>query len=144
MKVNIYTDGASRGNPGDSAWAFLLVSEKGDIFDRVSGYIGIATNNVAEYTAIINALEYVSREYSYAHITLHSDSQVVIKQIKGEYRVNSPHLKELYNKVRHTTRQLNVEFIHVPRSNKYVSQCDRMCNEMLDSVKKMHKKGSGR
>ncbi len=137
MRVNIYTDGASRGNPGDSAWAFLFVSEKGDTLERASGYIGTATNNIAEYTAIINALEYALREYPHAHIVLHSDSQVVIKQIRGEYRVRSPHLRDLHNKVKHIVDHLKVEFVHVPRNNEFVSQCDRMCNEMLDNVQKL-------
>ena len=137
MELSIYTDGASRGNPGDSAWAFVFVKPNGEVAETASGFIGKATNNIAEYTAIIKALEYASREYSHVHIVLFSDSQVAIKQIRGEYRVNSHHLKELHNKVKRIAACIKVEFVHVSRSNKYVSQCDRMCNEMLDRIKQM-------
>lgn len=144
MRIDIYTDGASRGNPGDASWAFVFVSDRGDILEQASGYIGIATNNIAEYTAITEALEYALRKYPHMRFVLHSDSQVVIRQIKGEYRVSAPHLRKYHNTVAKLTKNLHVDFVYVPRENRFVSMCDRMCNEMLDSVQKIKHSGGKR
>lgn len=139
MEISIYTDGASRGNPGNSAYAFVFVKPNGEVVERVSGFIGKATNNIAEYTAVIKALEYALNRYPHIEFVLHSDSQVVIKQIRGEYRVSAPHLKGYHDRVNKLIKSLKVSFIHVPRENEFVSLCDRMCSEMLNSVEIMEK-----
>jgi len=139
MDLFVYTDGASRGNPGNSASAFIVVSSSGRVIDKVAKFIGTGTNNIAEYSAIVNALEYVSKRYPRYRIILHSDSQVVIRQINGEYSVNAPHLKAFLGRVNKLREKLDIEFKHVPRENKYIAICDRACNEILDYTEKVEK-----
>ena len=133
----IYTDGASRGNPGHSAIAFILgIKRDGKWYEvnREVHYIGETTNNVAEYTAIIRALEN-ARKYTRWNVVVHSDSELVIKQIRGEYRIKADHLSKYCDKVYDKMKFFeNVEFFHVPRENPYIEICDRLCNEKLDEV----------
>ncbi|MHA2108867.1 MAG: ribonuclease HI family protein, partial [Candidatus Hodarchaeales archaeon] len=96
---SIFTDGAARGNPGPAAAAFLFV--KNDrIVHQQNYFLGNQTNNQAEYQAIIKALE-IAKEYTNESIILASDSELVIKQLNGEYKVKNPHLRILYRKVKH-------------------------------------------
>ena len=133
----IYTDGASRGNPGPAAIAYIfgvLREGKWIEIERYSDYIGIATNNKAEYKAIIKALSEAHR-YTRWKIKLYSDSELVIRQIKGEYRIKKEHLsklcEEVYEKIEFYEK---VEFFHVPRENPYIQKCDRLCNLELDNA----------
>ncbi len=129
--IEIYTDGASRGNPGASASSFVFV-KNGKVEMFSSFYIGISTNNVAEYKGIIFALEEAVR-CGYSEVLLVSDSQLVISQINGTYKVKASHLKPLYEKVADLTRNFSkIEFVHSRRTNKFVKVADRLCNIMLD------------
>jgi len=83
--VTLYTDGASRGNPGDAAWAYVIVRE-GEIIASSAGYIGIATNNVAEYNAVINGLR-AARAHTKEGLLVRSDSELVVRQLTGRYRI---------------------------------------------------------
>ena len=133
----IFTDGASRGNPGHAAIAFLFGTVKNGVWQEIyrhKEYIGETTNNVAEYRAIIKALE-LAKKYSRWEIIVHSDSELVIKQIKKEYRIKADHLAELCEKIYEKTKFFDqVEFRHVPRENRHIQECDRLCNIMLDEV----------
>ncbi len=129
--VEIYTDGASRGNPGKSASSFV-VAEDGKVIYFSSSYIGIDTNNVAEYKAIIAAMKFCI-ESGIKEVIITSDSKLVISQLTGAYRVKSEHLKALYESVKKMTGKLNrVEFKNVRRGNKFVKIADKLCNIMLD------------
>ena len=108
MKVKrliIYTDGASLGNPGLAAIGAIMKDEQGRLIARISRRIGQATNNQAEYRAIIAALEKATR-LGAEEVDIRSDSQLVVKQIRGEYRVRKPALKPLYRQVKQLQRQL--------------------------------------
>lgn len=133
-KLKIYTDGASRGNPGDAAWAFLILDESGDPIVKRSGYIGQTTNNQAEYYAVIRALQR-AREFPSERIRLHSDSQLLVKQVTGQWKVKDPELKRLHGRVKREAKgAAKVNFEHVPRDNRYVSQADQLCNDRLDEI----------
>ncbi len=133
----IYTDGASRGNPGHAAIAFIFgVKRDGEWQEiyRHKEYIGETTNNVAEYRAIIKALD-TAKRYTRWKVIVHSDSELVIKQIKREYRIKAEHLAELCEKIYEKIKLFeNVEFRHVPRENAHIKLCDKLCNDMLDEV----------
>ena len=129
----IYTDGASRGNPGPAAYAYLFLSGGTAIFET-SSFLGDATNNTAEYRAIIAALE-KAREYTGGPVTVFSDSELVIRQITSQYRITKPHLAELRKAVGALEPQFSsVLFRNVPRDNPFIQRCDQLCNETLDAV----------
>jgi len=130
MKCEIYTDGASRGNPGRAAWAYLILSG-GRVLCSDSGYLGRATNNVAEYTAVLKALSR-AHQLGCRQVVVYSDSQLVVRQLRGEYAVRKKHLRELHARVlKLADRFESLSFSHTRRSNRYVEECDRMCNAVL-------------
>jgi len=113
--VVICTDGASLGNPGLAAIGATIKDEQGELIARISQRIGITTNNQAEYRAIIAALE-KAISLGASCVEVNSDSELVVKQINGKYRVKKAALKPLYQKVKQLQRQLKAfSIIHIPR-----------------------------
>ena len=125
--LTIYTDGGSRGNPGKSAFSFVVVKDV-KIISEHAEFLGIATNNEAEYNAIIAALTKVKEKS--LHII--SDSELVICQLRGEYKTKQPHLQKLKQKVLDIIGDRKVTFTHSPRENKFISHADWLLNEELD------------
>ncbi|MCY3413071.1 MAG: ribonuclease HI family protein [Candidatus Heimdallarchaeota archaeon] len=133
MKLQIYTDGASRGNPGPSAYGFILI-EKGakNPFLERNQFLGPSTNNVAEYTAIIHALK-EAKNHSSGYIEVFSDSQLAVKQLTGEWQIKKDHLIPLVAEIKEIIKAFEqVRFYHVRRTNKFIKIADRLCNEALD------------
>lgn len=130
--LEIYTDGASRGNPGPSACAFIFVKND-EIIHKYSEYLGNKTNNEAEYNAIIKALK-KAVEFTRWDIKIYSDSQLVVNQINGEWRIKKEHLKELYQEVVKEKQNFkSVEFLYSKRENKFIKEVDTLCNQCLDN-----------
>ncbi|MFX1274179.1 MAG: ribonuclease HI family protein [Promethearchaeota archaeon] len=130
--LEIYVDGASRGNKGPSAYAFIFVKKDDGEIHQGCGFIGEQTNNIAEYTAIINALR-AAEKFTRWQVRVYSDSKLVIKQINKDYRIKASHLSELCEKVyRVKSKFEKVEFFHVRRDNFYIKKCDALCNSCLD------------
>src|SRR5262249_14707123 len=94
IKANI--DGGARGNPGPAAYGVVVRNAEGKIIDEIAEYLGIQTNNFAEYSGLLAALEYAVRE-KYPSLKVVSDSELLVKQMKGQYRVKNPGLLELYD-----------------------------------------------
>jgi len=131
-RLRVYSDGASRGNPGPSAIAFVLVGEDRKMLKRYSGYVGVRTNNQAEYEALISALEFASSLPS-QEVVCHMDSELVVKQLNGEYRVRSPTLEILWLKVHKLKQKFQkMSFIHVPRTDTHIQLVDQLANQVLD------------
>lgn len=129
IKANI--DGGARGNPGPAAYGVVIRNAKGEIIDEIAGYLGIQTNNFAEYSGLLAALEYALRE-KYAALKVLSDSELLVKQMKGQYRVKNPGLLELYDRARVMVRKLqHFSINHVLRE--YNREADRLVNKVLDS-----------
>lgn len=130
--ILIYTDGGSRGNPGKSACSFLIVKNQEIIYEQ-SKYLGVKTNNEAEYNAIISALEYIKNKEK--EIEIKSDSELVIKQLKGEYKIKKSHLLELNNKIKNLIQKnhLKVKFSNLRREDTFISQADFLVNKELDN-----------
>lgn len=128
---SIYTDGASRGNPGPAAWAFIILDDQGETIDVKSGYMGRATNNEAEYTAIIQAIK-SARERNILFATIHSDSEIVVKQINGDYKCKEPRLLALKTTIREISSGADIRYVNVPRESRFIQDCDRECNKTLD------------
>lgn len=137
MKLRVYSDGASRGNPGISAIAFMIMTEDSRLLKRYSKYVGIRTSNQAEYHALISALESAST-FTEGEVTCYLDSELVVKQLVGEYRVRSPRLRTLWLEVQKLKQNFHtIDFRKVPRTDQYVAQVDRLANQVLDRVKRV-------
>ena len=129
--LKIFTDGAARGNPGPAAISFIIIQDD-NIIQKGTEYIGKATNNTAEYKAIILGLE-TAKNYTNDFVQVYSDSNLAIQQIEGNWKINYPHLLELYEKVNKLKRSFKkVEFFHVRRDNEFIEECDKACNTILD------------
>ncbi|RLN01809.1 ribonuclease HI [Haloarcula sp. Atlit-7R] len=128
-RVHAYFDGASRGNPGPASVGYVLVDDSG-IVTEGGETIGTATNNQAEYKALIRAIE-VARDYGFDDVHIRGDSELIVKQVRGEWDTNDPELRE--NRVR--VRELLTDFDdwqieHVPREINY--RADELANDALD------------
>jgi ribonuclease HI len=111
--LTIYTDGASLGNPGPMGIGIVIYRGETRV-EELSEYLGNGTNNIAEYTAIIRALE-TARRMGESEIHLKSDSQLVIRQVNNEYKVKDPKLKPLKKNIERLCEGLQVFFEHIPR-----------------------------
>jgi ribonuclease HI len=131
MKGTVYTDGAARGNPGPAAFAYVMNLEDGRVIND-AGLIGHATNNVAEYSALVRALERAA-ELGVSDLTVKSDSELLVKQMKGTYRVANAALAKLHAEAGNLVEHFrSVKFHHVPREEN--SRADQLCNLALDAV----------
>lgn len=132
MKLIIYTDGASRGNPGHASYGFTIADESGKLLYEEGRYIGITTNNVAEYTAVFEALKKAKEEFPNYQVELYADSKLVAEQLSGRYKIKSPHLKPLIEKIKILAFEMGgIIFTHVPREQN--SAADKLANEALDN-----------
>jgi len=129
--IQLYTDGGARGNPGPAACAFLIFKDGNKVYHE-GKKLGMATNNVAEYTAVIEGLRKAA-EFDY-EVEVFSDSELVIRQLNGEYKIKQPHLKELSYKLREAeSRFKTVRYNHRPREDPMQKLADRLVNEALDA-----------
>ena len=130
----MYSDGASRGNPGPSATAFMILTDGGEILERRSEYVGLGTDNHAEYSALISALDAASKMES-QEVVCYLDSELVVKQLNGEYQVKNPNLRRLWMKV-HDLKQSfqKISFMHVPRTEKHIEEVDSLANQTLNAI----------
>jgi len=130
-----YTDGGARGNPGPSGYGVVIQDQSGKKVAALSEYLGHQTNNFAEYQGLIAALEYAV-QHNYKALKVISDSELLVRQIKGIYKVKNPTLQDLYARARQLIRKLETFSIdHVLRGKN--QEADRLANAAMD-------KGSGR
>jgi len=130
-RLIIYVDGASRGNPGPAAIGIVIQDHEGSTRMEISHYIGEATNNQAEYRALITGLEEVAG-FAADHVDIKTDSKLMVEQIQGNYRVRNANLKPLFEKA---TRLLSTyktyTISHIPRQQN--SPADSLANRALDN-----------
>ncbi len=125
----IYTDGASKGNPGPAAIGAVILDESGKVVSQVSRGIGRATNNQTEYLALIAGLEEAAR-LGVEHIEVRSDSELMVRQIRGEYRVRNTALKPLFEKAQHLMARFQYSrIVHIPREQN--RSADALCHKAL-------------
>ncbi len=135
--LKIYTDGASRANPGKAAIGIVIYDEKDKEIFKKKEYLGIASNNVAEYTALLKALTKAKTlaKDGKEEIICYSDSELMIRQLNGLYKVKNRNLKELFAKVQlliNDSEFKKVEFRHVKRENPKIQIADGLANMALD------------
>ena len=126
-----YVDGGSRGNPGPAGYGVRIEQEDGTIAELKES-LGLATNNVAEYSGLIAALRWAAA-HGISKLHIRADSELLVKQMRGEYRVKSPGLQPLYEQARTLTGQIgDVTFEHVRRE--FNKEADRLANEAMDEA----------
>jgi ribonuclease HI len=131
MKARLYTDGGARGNPGPAAAAYVLEAEDGTVLDARGETIGVATNNVAEYRALVAGLR-KAVEVGVDELEVVSDSELLVKQMNGDYRVKNAALIELSLDATHLARKIGrVRYRAVRRTENELA--DRLVNEALDA-----------
>jgi phosphoribosylglycinamide formyltransferase-1 len=132
-QVTIYVDGGSRGNPGPAAAAFILKDKKGYELSGKGFFLGKATNNVAEYTAIIKALE-AARQLGAKDAVIYSDSELLVRQLGGQYKVKSENIAPLFQQAKELLGEFEKwEIKHIPREKN--KQADKLVNQSLDYKK---------
>jgi ribonuclease HI len=132
VKARLSTDGGARGNPGPAAYAYVLETEDGTVLDARGEAIGVATNNVAEYRALVAGLE-KAVEAGVSDLEVVSDSELMVKQMRGEYRVKNEALKGLSLAAARLARGIpRVHYTAVRREHNELA--DRLVNEALDAA----------
>ena len=132
-RLTAHVDGASRGNPGPAAIGVVIKDEKGTTIVKVSSYIGRATNNQAEYTALATALE-EAKKLGANHIDIRTDSQLMAEQVEGNYRVRNANIKPLFEEVKRLLAAFKSYTIdHIPRERN--SEADSLANQALNRFK---------
>jgi ribonuclease HI len=130
VKARLSTDGGARGNPGPAAFGYVLESDDGTILDARSEAIGVATNNVAEYRALIEGLRR-ALEIGIDDLTVVSDSELIVKQMRGEYRVKNEALRALSLEAASLAGQLG-RVVYTAVGREHNELADRLVNEALD------------
>ncbi len=130
QEIKIFCDGGSRGNPGPSAAGVVITTTEDEILTEHCEYLGIQTNNFAEYSAVLLALRNIDQKHLIGKITFYLDSQLVVRQLNGEYKVKNANIKGLYEQIVSQIRDLNVSFHHVYREDNKLA--DAQVNKCLD------------
>ncbi|MBU2213083.1 ribonuclease HI family protein [Patescibacteria group bacterium] len=135
--LHLYTDGGSRGNPGQAAIGIIIEDPvEGKIIREHSERIGIETNNVAEYRALIEGLK-IAKRYHPNRLVCHLDSELIVKQLKGEYRVKMEALRVFFAEIQELVEELpSVEFHYIPRLDNF--RADALVNKALDEHPSPH------
>jgi len=128
--LHLYVDGASRGNPGEAAFGVHVTDEAGRTVAELKGYLGRATNNVAEYQALVHGLRWAF-EQGARRVKVFSDSELLVRQMGGAYRVKNPGLLALHREARELRGRFeHTSIAHVPRERN--READRLANLALD------------
>jgi ribonuclease HI len=129
----LFCDGASRGNPGPASYGFIIF-QSGEIVFQKGGCLGITTNNVAEYEGLVRGLDRCV-QMGASEIVVKSDSELLVRQLSGRYRVKAPQLLPLFERAKQLLKQFkSFEVVHIPRAEN--SLADALANEALDNSKK--------
>lgn len=131
MKATLFADGGSRGNPGPAASGAVLYAEDGSVLEEIGTYLGISTNNVAEWTGLLEGLR-AALELGVDDLTVRLDSELVVRQLNGVYRVKHPGLIPLHQEAKRLLRRFaRVDVGHVRRAEN--AAADKLVNQVLDA-----------
>jgi ribonuclease HI len=134
MRARLFTDGGSRGNPGPAAFGYVLEAEDGTVLASDGQAIGVATNNVAEYRALLAGLER-AQDLGVSELEVVSDSELLVKQMRGEYKVKNVALRELWEEAQALARRIKrVSYVAVRREQN--EHADRLVNDALDAAER--------
>src|SRR3984885_4096498 len=128
--INAHCDGGARGNPGPAGYGALIQDDHGMVIAELSEFLGMRTNNYAEYSGLLGCLQY-ALDHHHPRLHVVSDSELMVKQIQGKYKVNSPDLKPLYDEAKRRIAKLEAfEITHALRHKN--KDADRLANEAMD------------
>jgi ribonuclease HI len=128
--INAHCDGGARGNPGPAGYGALITDDHGGVLAELSEFLGIRTNNYAEYSGLLACLQY-ALDHHHPRLRVVSDSELMVKQIQGKYKINSPDLKTLWQEARNRIAKLEAfEISHALRHKN--KDADRLANEAMD------------
>ncbi len=133
LKLTVHGDGGSRGNPGEAAYGFAIFDEDKNLVYKEGKRLGIATNNVAEYSAVVESLKWIARNAGEVNtIEFYLDSMLVASQMSGEFKVKHPSMRKLYLEAKGIEKNIGakVEYFQVPRAQNKIA--DKLVNEALD------------
>ena len=130
IKLTIFADGGSRGNPGQSATGFVIYDDNNQEITRGGEYIGVTTNNQAEYLAVKHSLQ-SAQQFHPEQINFYLDSMLVVNQMKGIYKIKNRDLWPVHQQIKDLSNDINVSFTHVKRDKNEVA--DAIVNEVLDN-----------
>jgi ribonuclease HI len=131
MAIVAYIDGGARGNPGPAGYGVRIEDEQGTLVDEFNGFLGTSTNNVAEYNGLLAALKY-AEQHGHKTVYIRSDSELLVKQMRGEYRVKNPGLQPLYQRARAMALGLErIVYEHIRREHN--KDADRLANLAMDA-----------
>jgi len=136
MQINVYTDGGSRGNPGISGYGLVIYSDKNQIIYQESKFLGIKTNNEAEYAGLIGALNWINdnkNSLKISQINFYADSQLMIRQLQGLYKVKAPTLIPLFRQAKEIINQISVPIIFIDVRRESNELADELANQAMDS-----------
>ncbi len=131
-ELTLNTDGGSRNNPGHAGIGFVIATASGEVIEKQKKYIGIATNNEAEYQAMLSGVQHIVNFYPNCdRLSIFADSELMIKQLRGEYKIREPHLKAFADSIKESLGKLKgYTLTHVLRSKNKLA--DKLVNEALD------------
>lgn len=133
MQINVYTDGGSRGNPGPSGYGLVIYDDNQKILFKESKYLGVKTNNEAEYAGLIGALTWINNnKNSISQINFFADSQLLVRQVQGLYKVKADHLKPLFSTVKNFLTQINLPYSFKDIRRESNELADELANEAMD------------
>jgi ribonuclease HI len=133
MKLKVFTDGGARGNPGIAGYGVFIEDENKKVMFEEGKFLGIKTNNEAEYMGLIGALTWIENNCPEAEIEINSDSQLLVRQMKGIYKIKAPHLKTLWSAAQDLSRDKKIVFKEIRRE--YNSRADALANLAMDRKK---------
>lgn len=132
MEVTMFTDGGARGNPGPAAIGVVIKNHKGDVIQKTGKYIGESTNNDAEYKALLDGVTSL-KEMGATKVKCYLDSELVVKQMNGLYKVKNQNIKTLWSKIKIIEKSFEeISYHHVKREKNM--EADSIVNEVLDSA----------
>ena len=135
MEINIYTDGGSRGNPGVSGYGLVIYDDQKNILYQEGKYLGIKTNNEAEYSGMIAALTWIKKNqdlYKISQLNFFADSQLMIRQFQGLYKVKAPTLLPLYAQAQQLLSQINLPAKFTDVRREFNKLADELANQAMD------------
>jgi len=129
MRIKVFTDGGARGNPGKAGCGVVVKDEKEKIIYEESKFLGVKTNNEAEYLGLITALTWINNQ-SDPEVELYSDSELLVRQMRGEYKVKATNLKNLWLTAKNLSKSIKIIFIEISRELNF--EADELANLAMD------------
>jgi ribonuclease HI len=130
MRLKVFTDGGARGNPGIAGCGVYIEDENKNILFEGARFLGVKTNNEAEYLGLIEALDWIDNKAKEAEIEINSDSQLLVRQMQGKYKVKAKNLKNLWVVAQDLCKDKNISFKEIKRENNF--RADALANKAMD------------